>query len=271
MVKQKSVMPPGILSDTRCGHRVWREGKSLIITLDRPECANSLDPESCEALSLTFDAFADDDELQVAIVSAEGNRHFCAGLDLRAVQPGRRVQLPSSGFAGLTSRQLDKPVIAAVNGVALGGGFELALACDMIIADANARFSLPEPRVGQAALAGGLLRLPLSIGKHRALELILTSRMVTADEGWRLGFVNQVAEPGQALNLARAIAGEIVKGSPLALQASKAVALTHERSAHGTNTEGWPAESVERMLDSEDIQEGAMAFLEKREPQWKGR
>jgi enoyl-CoA hydratase/carnithine racemase len=253
------------------GHTVSVAEHCMVVTLDRPAVANALDVDSCDSLSRTFDHFSEDPDLRVAVVTGAGKRNFCAGLDLRMVEPGQRVVLPPTGFAGLTARLIDKPVIAAVNGTALGGGFELALACDIIIADPDARFGLPEPRVGQAALAGGLIRLPLSIGRHRAMDIILSGRTLTAREGTGLGFVNRLSEPGAALETALDVARDIAAAAPLAIQASKAVASAHERARHLLDMQEQPPRAVEVMLDSEDAQEGAAAFLAKRQPNWQGR
>ena len=181
---------------------------------------------------------------------------------------------PPSGFAGLTSRfDLTKPLIAAVNGVAMGGGFEIALACDLIVAADTATFALPEPRVGLAALAGGLHRLPRQIGTKRALGMILTGRRVSAAEGLELGFVNEVVPAAELMAAAKRWAGQIMELSPMSIRASKetvyrgldeptlAAALKGQRD--------YPA--VAAMIASEDFVEGPMAFSQKRPPQWKGR
>ncbi|MEM9494525.1 MAG: enoyl-CoA hydratase-related protein [Pseudomonadota bacterium] len=252
------------------GHTVERRGPILTVRLTREHRANSLDPAACEALAETFDDFEQDDGLVVAIVTGAGARFFCAGLDLNFVVPGKRVTPPPSGFAGLTARRLNKPVIAAVNGAALGGGFELALACDMIIADAHASFGLPEPRVGQAALAGGLIRLPMAIGQKRAMDLILTGRAIDAQTALAWGLANEVTPQGTCFERAFEVASIISESAPLALQASKAVARTHERTAHLQEIAAKPPAIVEQMLDSEDAREGAAAFLEKRTPVWRG-
>ena len=180
--------------------------------------------------------------------------------------------MPDSGFGGLTSRwDLDKPVIAAVNGVAMGGGFEIALACDMIIASENARMALPEPKVGLAALAAGVHRLPRQIGLKRAMGMMLTGRHVLAQEGYELGFVTAVAPEGEALSEARRWAEMILECSPMSIRATKQAAMqgldqTGVRAAH----EG-KYEAVKAMSKSEDYIEGPVAFAEKRPPEWKGR
>ena len=172
---------------------VAKDGHVLTITINRPDRMNALHPPANAELAQAFDDFAAEPDLWVAILTGAGDRAFSAGNDLRYQAEGNAVTVPASGFAGITSRyDLDKPVIAAVNGVAMGGGFEIALACDIIIASDNATFALPEPKVGLAALAGGLHRLPRQIGLKRAMGMILTGRSVPAAEGKELGFVHQV-------------------------------------------------------------------------------
>jgi crotonobetainyl-CoA hydratase len=176
------------------------------------------------------------------------------------------------GFGGLTSRfDLDKPVIAAVNGVAMGGGFEIALACDLIIASDQARFALPEPKVGLAALAGGLQRLPRQIGPKRALGMILTGRHVSAAEGYELGFVNEVAPHEQLMERAMDWARQIIACSPLSISASKDVVYRSLDMASLQESMEVPYESVKRLVRSDDFIEGPKAFAEKRPPNWTGR
>lgn len=244
----------------------------LVITLDRPEVLNALHAPAHNECAAVFEAFAADDELRVAIVTGSGGRAFCAGNDLKASFERGQVELPASGFAGLTSRiGLAKPVIAAVNGLALGGGFETALACDIIVAGSHARFGLPEPRVGMAALGGGLLRLPRAIGMKRAMTMILTARQVTAQQGAELGFVSEVVEPGTELAAARVMATEIAACGPAAIRAAKEVAMRGADMPLDIALReqgGWPA--VIAMRSSPDYREGPRAFAEKRSPRWAG-
>ena len=186
--------------------KVTRKGPITIVTLSRPEVYNALHTDAHFELNKVFDDFSADPEQWVAIVTGAGDKAFCAGNDLKWQAAGGKRGWDKGGFAGLTSRfDCDKPIIAAVNGVAMGGGFEIALACDLIIASENATFALPEPRVGLAALAGGLHRLPRQIGLKRAMGMILTARHVSAKEGQELGFVNEVVPQGEALAAARAL------------------------------------------------------------------
>ncbi len=257
--------------------RVEREGPLTIVTLDRPEAMNALHPEANAELAEVFDAFARDPKQWVAIVTGAGDRAFSAGNDLkataRAASRGVRQETPRTGFAGLTSRfDLDKPVIAAVNGLAMGGGFEIALACDLIVASETAVFALPEPHVGLAALAGGLLRLPALIGEKRAMGMILTGRRVTAAEGLDLGFVNEVVPLEQLMPSARRWAAEILQASPMSIRASKAVVrLGREAPLPVAYAEQMRLPATRALLASQDLREGPLAFAQKRPPQWKGR
>jgi len=255
--------------------KVERDGRLTIVTLNRPEVMNALHAEAHVELAKVFDDFAADPEQWVAIVTGAGDRAFSAGNDLKVTAAGgARITMPPSGFAGITSRfDLDKPVIAAVNGIAMGGGFEIALACDVIVAAETAVFALPEPRVGLAALAGGLHRLPREIGAKRALGMILTGRRVSAAEGKELGFVNEVVPAAQLMEAARRWANDIAVLSPMSVRASKQAVYRglSEPSVEAAlkNQNAYPA--VAAMFRSEDLREGPRAFAEKRQPQWKGR
>jgi len=252
--------------------RVAREGALTIVTIDRPESHNALNEQAHLELEAVFDAFGADDGQRVAIITGAGAKAFCAGHDLKQQADGPGLILPRSGFGGLTSRfDLNKPVIAAVNGIAMGGGFEIALACDIIVASEKALFALPEPKVGLAALAGGLHRLPREIGLKRAMGMMLTGRPVTAAEGFAMGFVNEVAA-GDVMDAARAWADQILQCSPMSLQASKeAVHRGLAVSVEQAIAQQWSYPAMERMLASEDCIEGPRAFAEKRSPNWKGR
>jgi enoyl-CoA hydratase/carnithine racemase len=219
-----------------------------------------------------WDGFEADDGLWVAIVTGAGDRAFCAGNDLKAQAAGGRPDTPASGFGGLTARyEMVKPVIAAVNGIAMGGGFEIALACDLLVASERAVFALPEPRVGMAALAGGVHRLPRQIGLKHAMGMLLTGRRVDAQEGLRLGFVNEVVPHGGTLAAARRWAEQILECAPLSVRASKEAAM------RGLDAPGLRAaaetrfEQISRMTKSADWVEGPRAFAEKRKPRWSGK
>lgn len=251
---------------------IEREGRLTIVTMNRPASHNALNAEAHEELAAAFDAFAADPDQWVAIITGAGAKAFCAGHDLKQQASGGGMATPPTGFAGLTSRfDMAKPVIAAVNGVAMGGGFEIVLACDLVVAHTTASFALPEPRVGLAALAGGLQRLPRSIGLKHAMGMMLTGRRVSAEEGLRLGFVNEVVED-DVLGAARRWAKEILACSPMSIRATKEAVL--EGLDEPTDTflkRQWALPSMKAMLESQDAVEGPAAFADKRTPAWSGR
>jgi crotonobetainyl-CoA hydratase len=206
------------------GIRTEKRGAILEITIDRPK-ANAIDSASSRALGGAFEAFRGDDGARVAIVTGAGERFFSAGWDLKAAAlEGDTEDWGAGGFAGLTELfDLDKPVIAAVNGFAAGGGFELALACDLIVAARGAQMFLPEVRLGFVADAGGVLRLPRRLPRAIAMEMLLTGRRMDADEAARWGLVNRVVDLEELMPAARELAGEIIAGAPLAVRATKAI------------------------------------------------
>ncbi len=250
---------------------VDRDGRLTIITIRRPDVRNALNRAAHDEMAAALDAFAADDEQWVAIITGEGDKAFCAGQDLKGDPPTGAASLPRSGCGGMTSRfDLDKPVIAAVNGIAFGGGFELALACDIIVASANASFALPEPRVGVAAVAGGLQRLTLELGMKRAMSLVLTGRRLGAAEAAAVGLVAEVVET-DVLECARRWAGEILACAPLAVRATKrAVTDAVAQPLAETVVQVWDRPDVVRLLGSKDAVEGRAAFGQKRSPNWKG-
>jgi crotonobetainyl-CoA hydratase len=253
--------------------RVERDGRVLLVTIDRPEVMNALHPAANRELGEAFDAFAADPELWVAILTGAGERAFSAGNDLKfQASGGGRLEIPPAGFGGLTSRfDLAKPVIAAVNGVALGGGFEIALACDLIVASETASFGLPEPRVGLAALAGGLHRLPRQIPLKQAMGMLLTGRRISAREAQALGLVNEVVPGAELLPAARRWADAILACSPVSVRTTKQVATRGLRFASLEEAMSQRYDEIRELVLSEDFQEGPRAFAEKRPPRWKGR
>ena len=250
-----------------------RDGRILTVTIDRPEVMNSLHPMANVELGEIFDDFVADPELWVAIITGAGDRAFSAGNDLKFQAAGGKMgEAPVHGFGGLTSRfDNTKPVIAAVNGVAMGGGFEIALACDLIIASEKAIFALPEPRVGLAALAGGVHRLPRQIGLKNAMGMLLTGRRVSAQEGVELGFVNEVVAPEELMNEARRWADQIVECAPLSVRASKQAAMQGLDEPTLQAAMDGRYDGIRAMVKSADFVEGPRAFAEKRRPSWSGK
>lgn len=247
---------------------VETRGPVLIMQLNRPQARNAATLEMAEAMASALDALDSQPDLRVGIITGAGGS-FCAGMDLKGFLQGKRPSLPGRGFCGLTMRPPAKPLIAAVEGYALAGGFELALACDLIVAARDAQFGLPEVKRGLAASAGGLLRLPKRLPYHVAMECILTGDMFGAERFAQLGLVNRLTAPGGALDAALALAQTIAANGPLAVAASKQVA---------SQSGEWPlAEMFDRqavitapVFSSQDAREGAAAFAEKRPPVWKG-
>ncbi|MEZ0186617.1 MAG: enoyl-CoA hydratase-related protein [Candidatus Reddybacter sp.] len=254
--------------------RAELEGHVLTVTINRPEVMNSLHPPANFELEQVFNAFAEDPEQWVAILTGAGERAFSAGNDLKYHASGSKRGTPETGFVGLTSRfDCDKPIIAAVNGVAMGGGFEIALACDLIIAADNAKFALPEPRVGLAALAGGLQRLPRQIGLKLAMGMILTGRHVSATEGMSLGYVNAVVPQAELMAEARRWAEMMLQCSPVSIRTSKNAVMQglDQLDLKSAIKDSYSLPSVKALMSSADFEEGPAAFAEKRKPKWQGK
>lgn len=249
------------------------EGPLLVLTLNRPEVLNAMHTAAHQELADAFDRYAADPALRVAIVTGAGDRAFCVGTDLKALATDGDHTKPVTGFAGITHRfDLWKPLIAAVNGLCLGGGVEILAACDLAVAADDAEFGLPEPRVGLAALGGGLLqRLPRQIGMKDAMRLVLTGGRICASEARRIGLLNEVVPRAEVMGRARALAAEILACAPLAVQASKQVMLQSLAQADLADALRSDYPLAQLMLASQDAIEGPRAFAEKRAPQWTGR
>ncbi|MBB2910739.1 acetyl-CoA C-acetyltransferase [Streptosporangium becharense] len=263
---------PAVLRDDYEHVLVRRDGHILEITINRPESRNSLHPPANDELDEVFDAFFADPGLWVAILTGAGDKAFSAGDDLLYSASGRSMWIPRNGFAGLTGRrEMRKPVIAAVNGFAMGGGFEAVLACHLVVADATARFALSEAKVGLVAGAGGLVRLPREIPPKLATEMILTGRRLHAAEALEHGLVNRVTGAGKALEGARELAWEILESSPTSVRASLQIMEETRAIPDVMDAVTHPSEAVDDLLASEDLIEGLTAFAEKRPPRWRNR
>lgn len=243
----------------------------MTITLNRPHVLNALDFETHHALETAFNDYAADDTLLVAVITGAGERAFCAGSDLKKLAGLDRAKMPDHGYAGLIKRfDLLKPIVARVNGLALGGGLEIVLACDIVVAADHARFGLPEPKVGLAA-AGGLPRLARHIPMKHAMKIALTGTMFDANDALAYGLVSQVVPAAELNDATEMIVSSLLASAPLALQATKQImqAATDSTSLEEAHARSFPA--YDAMLASSDAQEGMRAFNEKRKPVWTGK
>jgi enoyl-CoA hydratase len=249
--------------------RTEADGRLLVIAIDRPEARNAVNAAVANGIAAALDRLDGEDGLQAAVLTGAGG-FFCAGMDLKAFVAGESPHAEGRGFAGIAQRGPRKPIVAAIEGFAVAGGFEIALACDLIVAAHGARLGIPEVKRSLVAAGGALLRLPQRIPYHVAMELALTGDPIDAERGYELGIVNRLAEPGGALDAAKELATKIARNGPLALDATKRIL---------EEAPGWPADEVwERqgaiagpVFASEDAREGAVAFAEKRDPRWRGR
>jgi len=241
-----------------------------VMTLDRPEARNAVDQQLAVDLEAAIDRFEADDTLWVAALQGAGPA-FCAGADLKAVASGRAdLTTERGGFAGIVRRERSKPIIAAVEGPALAGGFEIVLSCDLVVAGADARFGIPEVKRSLIANAGGLIRLPRVLPRNLAMEMALSGEAIDAETAHRHGVVNRLVGAGGALDGALHLASEITANAPLAVRASRRVivdgALLGDDEAFALS-----AEAAREVFRSEDFKEGPLAFIEKRPPKWQGR
>lgn len=256
-----------------------RDGRLFILTIDRPDIMNAISPAASHEMAAALDEFEQDDELWVAIITGAGDVAFCAGGDISVMAEAKTeqdYQMPASGYGGMTSRTgCYKPIIAAVNGIAFGGGFEVALAADIIIASDNASFCLPEPKIGTAAVGGGMHRLVRQVGMKPAMAMLLTADVISAEQALQLNLVNQVVPQQELMAAARKFAGKIIKCAPLAIQATKqcvieGLACNGVEQAQAAQ-DGGSFDRLDRMMKSSDIREGLNAFMEKRKPVWQGK
>ncbi len=256
--------------------RVEKDPPILIVTLDRPK-ANAIDAATSQALGKVFVDFRDDDDLMVAVITGGGEKFFSAGWDLKAAAAGEPADADfgPGGFAGLTELwDLNKPVIAAINGIAVGGGFELALACDLILAAEHAEFWYPETFHGIMADAGGVQRLPKRMPHHVAMELLLTGRRMGAEEAAHYGLVNEVVPAASLLERCKQLAHHIAGGAPLAIMALKEVVRAMENLSMRESFDLLKSGSLplyQQMSSSADAREGPKAFADKRSADFKGR
>jgi enoyl-CoA hydratase/carnithine racemase len=254
-----------------------REGRVAIIVMDRPEARNAMNREMTEQLNTTYDELAGDEAVWAVVLTGAGDRAFCAGQDLKEVEAavkqaesGAAPRGASGGFGGITHRDFPKPIIAAVNGFAMGGGFEICLACDLVVAEEHASFGLPEVKRGLFAGAGGLVRIGKRLPMPLAMEVALTGQPLGAQRAYELGLVNRVVPKGEGVRAAVELANVICQAAPLAVRVSKKMLRTGVLQGED---ELWAlqAQLGAELMRSEDFLEGPRAFVEKRAPQWKGR
>jgi enoyl-CoA hydratase len=252
---------PAVLTERRDG--------VLLVTLNRPDARNAVNAALAEGVAAALDELDADDELSVGVLTG-ADKGFSSGMDLKAFVAGESPYAADRGFAGITQRAAEKPLIAAIEGFAVAGGFEVALSCDLIVAARGARLGIPEVKRSLVAAGGALLRLPQRIPFHMAMELALTGDPIDAERGYELGIVNRLAEPGSAVDAALELAAEVARNGPLALKASKRIV---QSSGDWTEAEAWEkqGEIAGPVMTSEDAREGAVAFAEKRDPIWRGR
>jgi enoyl-CoA hydratase len=246
-----------------------RRERVLVITINRPDQRNAVNAAVANGISAALDELDADAELTLGVLTGAG-KGFSAGMDLKAFVAGESAWAEGRGFAGITQRSAEKPLIAAIEGFAVAGGLEIALACDLIVAARGARLGIPEVKRSLVAAGGGLLRLPRVLPRNIAMELALTGDPIDAERGYELGLVNRLAEPGRALDTALELAAQIAPNAPLALAGSKRILV---ESVDWPESEFWErqGEIVGPVMRSEDAREGSTAFAEKRPPVWKGR
>jgi len=255
---------------------VERDEHVLLVVLNRPQARNAVDGALTLALGNALEEAEHDPEVRVVVLTGSGDASFCAGADLKAIARGESLNPPGTegwGFAGMVQHPISKPIVAAVNGTAVGGGTELVLASDLAVVSEAATFGLPEVRRGLIAAAGGLVRLPEQLPRKLAMQMILTGRPVDAATALRWGLVNEVVPADRVLETALGLAHQIAGNAPLAVQASKRVALGIGKGGVPAEAAAWAASDAEMLalMGTDDALEGPIAFAEKREPRWTGR
>ncbi|WP_082973168.1 crotonase/enoyl-CoA hydratase family protein [Mycobacterium sp. 4858] len=255
---------------------VERRGNVMVITINRPEARNAVNGAVSIGVGDALDEAQHDPEVRAVVITGAGDKSFCAGADLKAISRRENLYHPDHGewgFAGYVHHFIDKPTIAAVNGTAFGGGTELALASDLVVADERAQFGLPEVKRGLVAAAGGVFRIVQQLPRKVGMELLLTGEPITAADAFEWGLINQVVDEGTVLEAALALAARITVNAPLSVQASKRIAYGVDEGVITDEEAGWARTMAEMsiLIRSEDAKEGPLAFAEKREPVWKAR
>lgn len=264
------------VADTQPAALTERRGNVMIITINRPEARNAVNAAVSTAVGDALEQAQHDPDVRAVVITGAGEKSFCAGADLKAIARRENLYHPDHGewgFAGYVRHFIDKPTIAAVNGTALGGGTELALASDLVVAEERAKFGLPEVKVGLIAGAGGVFRIVHQLPRKVALEMLLTGEPITAAEALKWGLINQVVPNGTVLEAALALAERVTVNAPLSVQASKRIAYGADDGVIPDDEPGWgrTAREFRALLKSEDAKEGPLAFAEKRQPVWKAR
>ncbi|GBG39480.1 crotonase/enoyl-CoA hydratase family protein [Mycobacterium montefiorense] len=255
---------------------VERRGNVMVITINRPEARNAINAAVSIGVGDALEEAQHDADVRAVVITGSGDKSFCAGADLKAIARRENLYHPDHadwGFAGYVRHFIDKPTIAAVNGTALGGGTELALASDLVVAHELAKFGLPEVKRGLIAAAGGVFRIVDQLPRKVAMELLLTGEPMTASDAWEWGLVNQVVKEGSVLDAALAMAARVTVNAPLSVQASKRIATGVDDGVITGDEVGWErtVNEMRTLIRSEDAKEGPLAFAEKREPVWKAR
>ena len=263
-------------SSSDAGALTERRGNTLVITINRPEARNAVNQAVSVGIGDALAQAQDDPEIWAVVITGAGDKSFCAGADLKAISRGENIfhpDHPEWGFAGFVQHFIDKPVIAAVNGTALGGGTELALASDLVVAQASAQFGLPEVKRGLIAAAGGIFRIVEQLPRKIGMRLLVTGEPITAEEAARWGLINEGVPDGTVLDAALALADRITVNAPLAVQASKRVAVGADDGVVTAETDAWKRSNraMRGVFSSQDAMEGPLAFAQKRAPVWKAR